>query len=573
MSSKAKKIWKEFERRRHSDGKLTKFWLESLREEHVEEVIELLKTKYLYEEPLSNYFKSAEDEVTMKEAEPFYRHIMLQGYSIVCMTIDDDGNEKLAGFSINTLDSIDKPKIQATGVAFNKILGIVEYLHSIDNEYRHYGVSEFLSDKGLHVVPDYRGYGIATEYLKCWLLIAKEHNVKVVGGTFTSQFSQASAKKAGFTELVSRSYAELRKINPDMVPDNIEEHSEYIKIFCKSAEDEVSMKEVDPFYRHIMLQGYSIVCMTIDDDGNEKLAGNWCRFNKILSIVEYLHSIDNEYRHYGVSEFLSDKGLHVIPDYRGYGIATEYLKCWLLIAKEHNVKVVGGTFTSQFSQGSAKKAGFTELVSRSYAELRKINPDMVPDNIEEHSEYIKIFCKYAEDEVTMKEAEPIVRRIMLQGYSIVCMTIDDDGNEKLVGFNINFIDSKDRPKTKVTGVAFNKFLNIVEYIYNIDNEYNHFGVSEFLTEKGLYVIDEYRGYGIATEYLKCWLLIAKKHNIKAVGGTFTSPISQASAEKMGFTELVSRSYAELRKINPDMVPDNIEEHSEYIKIYCCKVPI
>ncbi|KAK4880260.1 hypothetical protein RN001_008406 [Aquatica leii] len=230
-TSKPPKIWKEFERKRHSDGKLIKFWLQEIEEHQIEDVVELLLKNYIYEEPLSKYFKVAEDELTLAEGREFYKHCMLQGYSIVCMTKDDDDNPKIVGFNINTLDSKYGPKIEVDGIAFNQMLAIVEYIHSINNMYEYCGVAEFFCDKGLYVLPEYRGYGITVEYLHCWKLIAKENNIKVVGGTFTSKFSQAAAQKAGFTELVSRAYVELRKIDHELVPDNIEEHTENLKVY------------------------------------------------------------------------------------------------------------------------------------------------------------------------------------------------------------------------------------------------------------------------------------------------------------------------------------------------------
>ncbi|KAF5277256.1 hypothetical protein FQA39_LY18505 [Lamprigera yunnana] len=174
-SGMASKVWKTFEKVRKVDGRKCKFWIQTLDSSHIEVVEKLMFKYYINEEPLSKYNKAVEDEVTILEATQYYKYIMTLGLSFVCMTNDDNGIPKIVGFSLNSIESRNRPK---------------------------------------------------TEEVAC-----RGKNLKVACGIFTSKFSQKVAVKAGYTELTSKSYKEMRNIKPHLVPDGIEEHTEDLKIF------------------------------------------------------------------------------------------------------------------------------------------------------------------------------------------------------------------------------------------------------------------------------------------------------------------------------------------------------
>ncbi|KAF5276973.1 hypothetical protein FQA39_LY18525 [Lamprigera yunnana] len=230
-SGMASKVWKTFEKVRKVDGRKCKFWIQTLDSSHIEVVEKLMFKYYINEEPLSKYNKAVEDEVTILEATQYYKYIMTLGLSFVCMTNDDNGIPKIVGFSLNSIESRNRPKTEVMGEVFNKIIELVDYIHSFKNLYTLCGVEEVLKDKGLFVLSEYRGLGITLEFLNCWKLLAEEKNLKVACGIFTSKFSQKVAVKAGYTELTSKSYKEMRNIKPHLVPDGIEEHTEDLKIF------------------------------------------------------------------------------------------------------------------------------------------------------------------------------------------------------------------------------------------------------------------------------------------------------------------------------------------------------
>lgn len=63
-------------------------------------------------------------------------------------------------------------------------------------------------------------------------------------------------------------------------------------------------------------------------------------------------------KHYGVDKYLSSAGLVVIPECRGRGIGEQFLKCRESICKEFGIKLTSTSFTSEFSNRVADRAGF-----------------------------------------------------------------------------------------------------------------------------------------------------------------------------------------------------------------------
>lgn len=80
--------------------------------------------------------------------------------------------------------------------------------------YGTYNVGQYLTAYGLCINPEYRGRGIATEMLKARIPILKSLGLKVTVTAFTGIGSQTAAKKAGYEDVYTISYAELQQIFP-----------------------------------------------------------------------------------------------------------------------------------------------------------------------------------------------------------------------------------------------------------------------------------------------------------------------------------------------------------------------
>lgn len=62
----------------------------------------------------------------------------------------------------------------------------------------HHGVDHYLSSAGLVVTPEYRGRGIGEQLLRARGVVCEHFGIELTSNTFTSDFSNQIAAKAGF---------------------------------------------------------------------------------------------------------------------------------------------------------------------------------------------------------------------------------------------------------------------------------------------------------------------------------------------------------------------------------------
>lgn len=111
-------------------------------------------------------------------------------------------------------------------------------------------------------------------------------------------------------------------------------------------------------------------------------------FQVIFDTICYVSRQAHVYERYGVDRYLNAMGLSVDPKYRGRGIATELLRARIPLCKAMGLKLTSTCFTGPESQAAAKKAGFKEDFSITYAELVQVDQRFVFPGIEDS------FCKY-----------------------------------------------------------------------------------------------------------------------------------------------------------------------------------
>lgn len=93
-------------------------------------------------------------------------------------------------------------------------MGALDYIAMQNNVFEKYNVDKFLTDYGLVINRDYRQRGIAGEFMKARIQVAKALDVKVVSSAYTAVGSQKAAEKVGFKETFSISFEELAKVFP-----------------------------------------------------------------------------------------------------------------------------------------------------------------------------------------------------------------------------------------------------------------------------------------------------------------------------------------------------------------------
>ena len=91
-------------------------------------------------------------------------------------------------------------------------MGALDYIGMQHNVFEKYNIGKFLTDYGLVINRDYRQRGIAGEFMKARISVAKALDLKVVSSVFTAVGSQKAAEKVGFRESFSISFEELGKV-------------------------------------------------------------------------------------------------------------------------------------------------------------------------------------------------------------------------------------------------------------------------------------------------------------------------------------------------------------------------
>lgn len=85
-----------------------------------------------------------------------------------------------------------------TSLQLNRLCEVLQSISKGFNEFKHYGVDKYLTAAGLSVAQQYRRRGIAVQLLKTREIFCNEFGIKLTLNKFSSNYSNASADKAGF---------------------------------------------------------------------------------------------------------------------------------------------------------------------------------------------------------------------------------------------------------------------------------------------------------------------------------------------------------------------------------------
>ncbi|XP_050087350.1 uncharacterized protein LOC126572241 [Anopheles aquasalis] len=163
------------------------------------------------------------------------------------------------------------------------------------------------------------------------------------------------------------------------------------------------------------------------------------------------------------------------------------------------------------------------------------------------------------------EAYEETRTFWMHAFSgkltIVCYK---EGSKELVGGNILAMsvagDKVDYMKL-VKNKKLQKLIGINEYMSEVVDLYERYGVDKYLTAYGLTVSKRFRGLGIATEMLKARVPICRAFGVKLSSTNFTAIGSQIPAAKVGFKTDLEMPCNEFVKVNPTYTLDGIKSKS------------
>ncbi|KAL7029357.1 hypothetical protein ACKWTF_006206 [Chironomus riparius] len=213
QSLKYPQVYGNFRTRNKNGDKLTDYLIQDLPEEYFDVALDLLVKEHLRDELLHESRGVLKNSEAVKEAYKDWRKKLKNRFSIACFTCEGTdlvGVNVLGVISNDDDDEIDDHQSSE----FKDVMGALDYIGMQHNVFEKYNIDKFLTDYGLVINRDYRQRGIAGEFMKARIQVAKALDLKVVSSVFTAVGSQKAAEKVGFKESFSISFEELEKVFP-----------------------------------------------------------------------------------------------------------------------------------------------------------------------------------------------------------------------------------------------------------------------------------------------------------------------------------------------------------------------
>ncbi|CRK88579.1 CLUMA_CG002402, isoform A [Clunio marinus] len=567
--------------------KLVEYRVEEIPESRYDEACRFMLEYFVPYEPKIISKNGQCDPKVLDDYHTKFMNGIKQNVSVACFK---SGSDKFIGVNIlevlgrysGTFDFDRKSKICLD------IDKSIDYILDRADIFNRFNVDHYLSGTGLAINPAYCGKGIATEMIKARIAIIKALGFKVTSTGFASIGAQKAAIKAGCVTDYEISYEELAKAKDknsdsivefrvqDLPEEYFEQAIEFMikyfvpdETFCTSKDvmnKPSTLEHFKHFWQNTASEKLSIGCFKGDELFKDE------DFIDIMEPMIFYSKMFDVFSNYKVDEYLTAYGLCVNPEYRGRGIATEILKARIPYMKALGLRVTSTAFTGIGSQTAAKKAGFKETFSITYADIEKKFPKFDFSKCE--SKYFKYMAKD-------KNSDSIVE------YRV--QDLPEEYFEQAIDFmakyfipHETFCVSKDvmnKPNTiehfrRLWKHAFKDedfldFVGAMMYYGKMFDVFSNYKVDEYLTAYGLCVNPEYRGHGIATEILKARIPYMKALDLRVTSTAFTGIGSQTAAKKAGFKENFSITYEDIEKKFPKF--DFSKCESKYLKIMAMTV--
>ncbi|ETN67111.1 retinol-binding protein [Anopheles darlingi] len=144
-------------------------------------------------------------------------------------------------------------------------------------------------------------------------------------------------------------------------------------------------------------------------------------------------------------------------------------------------------------------------------------------------------CGIRQDAESYEESRKFWKHAFSRRLTVVCYK---EGSKELVGANLLGMslanDKVDSSNLVYKNREIEEIVGIHNYMSEVVNLYERYGVDMYLTAYGLSVNTRFRGLGIATEILKARIPICRAFGVKLTSTNFTAVGSQKAAAKAGF---------------------------------------
>lgn len=222
--------WLEFEGKVDASGVQRKYWIQDMTKEHLDWAMEWLVNGLLKDEPLCKY--TVLEKKDMDIAKEFWKYVIKEKLSLICLTKDAEGKTVMAGFNFLYLAIVNEKKTKIKSAKLQNIFDIMEFMTSQRNAFEELKIDEYLGGLGLYVLPNFRGEALGLQLLKARIPMCKALGIKSTITIFSSFISQKLAARCGFTDFWAMDYDEIIRINPHFYTGDITEHTKTCKNMC-----------------------------------------------------------------------------------------------------------------------------------------------------------------------------------------------------------------------------------------------------------------------------------------------------------------------------------------------------
>ncbi|KAJ8728277.1 hypothetical protein PYW08_016662 [Mythimna loreyi] len=221
------KVWSTFSA--NKDGAAINLRIVDAPESVLEEVINQYMKYYVTEDTTFKAAGVTNNAAAMEELRvPMLKAIKEKGFHtmVCCLDTKDDQIKEILGVSMMVLTSKGdpEPEFDFNTEEMKKLFDIFCELESLYDEAKALNSDRFFSDRGLFVIPEYRGIGVELELLKARRLSCKENGIPVSGAWMTSSDTQKAAESDGWESAFEIKFEELGKklgVNFDSDPPSV----------------------------------------------------------------------------------------------------------------------------------------------------------------------------------------------------------------------------------------------------------------------------------------------------------------------------------------------------------------
>ncbi|XP_049868712.1 arylalkylamine N-acetyltransferase 1-like [Pectinophora gossypiella] len=212
------RVWSRFTVTR-KDGTVLKLRIQDMPSERANDVIDFNIEYFVKHEVFHKAAGVSDNPKALEECREFDSEMKLDEtdhVTICCLDGPDGVVGDLLGVSSMSYSTKDDEDFDIGDIEFKteemrKFFEFIDVQISLYDTMKEQNVDKILDGRGMAVHPDYRGLGIATEFLKIRSTICKERNVPITVACMTSLGSQKAAERAGWETVFQVPFLDLEE--------------------------------------------------------------------------------------------------------------------------------------------------------------------------------------------------------------------------------------------------------------------------------------------------------------------------------------------------------------------------